>query len=80
MFVNEQPQNVANLLNNGIIDMAQLHGDEDEDYIAQLRLLTDKPIIKAFRMKTAKDMNAAEQSTAYHILLDSGAGTGTVFD
>lgn len=80
VFVNEQPQNVANLLNNDIIDMAQLHGDEDEDYIAQLRLLTDKPIIKAFRMKTAKDMNAAEQSTADHILLDSGAGTGTVFD
>lgn len=80
VFVNEHPQNVAKLLQNGIIDIAQLHGDEDEDYITQLRLLTDKPIIKAFRIKTANDMITAEQSTADYILLDSGAGTGTVFD
>ena len=80
MFVNEHPQKVANLLKNGIIDIAQLHGDEDEDYVTQLRLLTDKPIIKAFRIKTANDMNTAEQSAADYILLDSGAGTGTVFD
>lgn len=80
VFVNEHPQNVAVLLKNGLIDIAQLHGDEDEAYIAKLRLLTDKPIIKAFRIKTAKDMKTAEQSTADYILLDSGAGTGLVFD
>ena len=80
VFVNEHPQNIANLLKNGIIDIAQLHGDEDEDYITQLRLLTDKPLIKAFRIKTANDATTARQSTADYILLDSGAGTGTVFD
>ena len=80
VFVNEHPQNVANLLKHGIIDIAQLHGDEGEDYITQLRLLTDKPIIKAFRIKTANDIKIAEQSTADYILLDSGAGTGMVFD
>lgn len=80
VFVNEHPKNVVNLLKNGIIDIAQLHGDEDEDYITQLRLLTDKPIIKAFLIKTANDIKTAEQSTADYILLDSGAGTGTVFD
>ena len=80
VFVNEHPQNVAKLLQNGIIDIAQLHGDEDEDYITQLRLLTDKPIIKAFRIETVNDIKTAEQSTADYILLDSGTGTGTVFD
>ena len=80
VFVNEPPKNVANLLKNGIIDIAQLHGDEDEAYITQLRLLTDKPIIKAFRIKAANDIKIAEQSTADYILLDSGAGTGRVFD
>ena len=45
VFVNEDPQNIAKLLQDDIIDIAQLHGDEDEDYIAQLRLLTDKKII-----------------------------------
>ena len=80
VFVNESLQNVAKLLQKGVIDMAQLHGDEDEDYITQLRQLTNKPIIQAFRIKTAKDVNTAQQSRADYILLDSGAGTGTVFD
>lgn len=80
VFVNEQPQTVAELLQNGVIDMAQLHGAEDDGYIARLRLLTDQPVIKAFRMEAANDIEAATQSTADHILLDSGAGTGTVFD
>lgn len=80
VFVNETPEGVASLLHNGVIDMAQLHGDESEEYIRQLRTLTDRPIIKAFRVDTAKDIAEAEHSTADHILLDSGAGTGTMFD
>ena len=63
-----------------ISDNAQLHGDENEDYIVYLRELTDKPIIKAFRIENASNIKTAKQSTADYILLDSGAGTGTVFD
>lgn len=80
VFVNEHPQNIAKLLQICTIDIVQLHGDEDDEYIKQLRMLTDKPIIKAFRIETEKDIKNAEQSTADYILLDSGAGTGTVFD
>ena len=80
VFINEDPERVAFLLNDGVIDMAQLHGDEDEDYIKQLRMLTDKPIIKAFRIETAKDIEDAECCSADYVLLDSGAGTGTKFD
>lgn len=80
VFVNECPQEAAKLLKNGIIDMVQLHGGEAEDDITRLRRLTDRPIIKAFRIETAYDIKAANQSTADYILLDSGAGTGTVFD
>ncbi len=80
VFVKESPETVALLLNRGMIDMAQLHGGEDEDYIKQLRKLTDKPIIKAFCVETESDIAAAKESTADYILLDSGAGTGTVFD
>ena len=80
VFVNECPQETAKLLKNGIIDMVQLHGGEAEDDIARLRRLTDRPIIKAFRIETAYDIKAANQSTADYILLDSGAGTGTMFD
>lgn len=80
VYVNEQPNTVAMHLEEGLIDLAQLHGDEDEAYINRLRFLTDKPIIKAFRMESADDLRRVEQSTADYILLDSGAGTGRVFD
>lgn len=80
VFVNENPENIAYLLNNGTIDVAQLHGNEDETYINQLRQLTEQPIIKAFRIESANDMEAADRCTADYVLLDSGAGTGTVFD
>ena len=80
VFVNETPEQIVELLSKGIIDIAQLHGNEDEEYIRQLRQLTNKPIIKAFRIKTAVDIEMAEQSTADYVLLDSGAGTGTLFD
>lgn len=80
VFVDEKPETVARLLNDGVIDMAQLHGNEDEEYGKRLRELTDKPIIRAFRIKSARDIIEANLSTADYILLDSGAGTGTVFD
>lgn len=71
---------MAKLLNNNIIDIAQLHGSEDEEYISKLRTLTNKPIIKAFLLKSKDDAQKAEKSTADHILLDSGMGTGKGFD
>lgn len=80
VFVNEQPETVARLLSEGVIDMAQLHGGEDEAYIGCLRRLTDKPVIQAFRVRTEADAARAETSSADYVLLDSGAGTGMVFD
>ena len=80
VFVNDDLYHVAELLNRGIIDIAQLHGSEDEEYIRHLRQLTGKPVIRAYRIKTAEDIAEAEKCTADHVLLDSGAGTGEMFD
>jgi len=81
VFVNEAPETVAALLNDGTIDVAQLHGGEDEDYIKALRLLTDRPLIQAFRVDGPADLERARASSADYILLDNGAGgTGTAFD
>ena len=81
VFVKEDPAAVAKLLNDGIIDIAQLHGGEDEDYIQNLRTLTDKPLVQAFRVDTTDDVEKACKSSADYILLDSGnGGTGTSFD
>ena len=80
VFVNEGIDRVEELLNSGVIDLAQLHGSEDADYIRQLRTRTGKPVIQAFRITSEEDVKRAEHSMADHILLDAGAGTGTVFD
>ena len=80
VFVNEKISNVAELLNAGTIDLAQLHGDETDTYIKNLRTLTRKPIIKAFKIHAADDLIAPEKSPADFILLDAGAGDGLTFD
>ena len=81
VFVREDVHTVAALLRRGIIDLAQLHGGESGEYIRQLRVLTDRPLIQAFRIDSEKDVIAAQNSSADHILLDSGSGgTGTAFN
>ncbi|MGM9593731.1 MAG: phosphoribosylanthranilate isomerase [Candidatus Onthomonas sp.] len=80
VFVNAPPETVAGLLEGGVIDLAQLHGTEDEAYLGRLRELTPRPVIQAFRIRSEADCLAARKSSADYILLDSGAGTGKAFD
>ena len=80
VFVNEKISTVAELLNAGIIDAAQLHGDEDEDYIKNLREVTNKPLIKAFRINDFILNSSFLIPNSSFILLDAGAGGGKVFD
>jgi len=72
---------VAKLLKDNIIAMAQLHGEENENYIQALKALTNKPIIKAVRVLSCEDIVAAQHTLADYLLLDNGAGgTGESFD
>ncbi len=80
VFVDETAEAVAQLFARNIIDIAQLHGNEDDAYIRRLRALSGKPVIKAFRITSSQDILAALESAADFVLLDSGAGTGSVFD
>ena len=80
VFVDEAIENVAELVNENIIDMVQLHGNEDEDYISSLRQMTKCSIIKAFRIEHKADVLKAFRSSADYILLDSGTGSGEAFD
>lgn len=81
VFVNAPTELVRTLLDDGTLALAQLHGQEDESYIRELKTYTDKLIIKAFSIKTAEDIEKALQSPADYILLDQGGGgTGKTFD
>ena len=79
VFVNENISAVAELLNAGIIDAAQLHGSEDDTYIKNLRALTSKPLIKAFRINDFIP-NSKFLIPNCFILIDAGAGDGKTFD
>ena len=80
VFVDEDISQVAELLKTGIIDIAQLHGSEDEAYIKELRNLTGKKIIKAFKITSEDDISKANESSADYVLLDAGMGDGKTFD
>ncbi|MBO6305223.1 MAG: phosphoribosylanthranilate isomerase [Selenomonadaceae bacterium] len=80
VFVYESVEKVANIANANIIDIIQLHGDEDEEYIKNLRRLTLKPIISALQLKTAADAEKANKIGGDYILLDAGQGEGKAFD
>ena len=79
VFVNENISTVAELLNAGIIDAAQLHGNEDDNYIQTLRELTSKPIIKAFQIHYALRITHCALLADF-VLIDAGAGDGKTFD
>ena len=61
VFVNELPAIVAGYLEEGVIDLAQLHGNESEEYIHSLRFRTGGELIKAFSIKTREDVEKAKK-------------------
>lgn len=80
VFVDEKIEVIADLVDRHIIDNVQLHGNEDEDYIKELRKSTQCTIIKAFRIERKADIDTANNSSADYVLLDSGSGSGETFD
>lgn len=80
VFVNSPETTCADCANRGIIDVIQLHGSEDAEYIRRLRELTDRPIIKAAKIRTPEDIELVQGLGADYVLLDNGTGTGEMFD
>ena len=79
VFVNRPISQVEELLQEGIINIAQLHGSEDDDYIDELKKKGFE-VWKAFKIRNIEDIENAKKSHADLILLDNGYGTGESFD
>lgn len=90
VFVNEHMKLIVDLFKDGIIEIAQLHGDEDEKYIRNLK---DKSIeetgkeisvINAIEIKDDADYDDEllkwRDSASDYFILDSGKGSGKTFD
>lgn len=80
VFADESVEHIKQLVDRGVIGAVQLHGSEDNKYISRLREYVECPVIQAFRIGSRQDIEKAERSHADLIMLDSGGGTGEVFD
>lgn len=81
VFVDTDIETITGLFKKRIIDIAQLHGQEDDEYINKLRMLNpDMKIIKAYIVHAEEDLKKAGESIADYVLLDAGLGDGKCFD
>ena len=82
VFVDADIEEILKLYRDGVIDVAQLHGAESEEYIKALKEKTNHElkIINAIEMSQDKDLLKYEDSIADYLLLDSGKGSGKTFD
>lgn len=82
VFVDAEIDEIVELFGDGVIDIAQLHGSESEDYIRNLKERTDYKlkIINAIEMSDELDLLEYDNSIADYLLLDSGKGSGKTFD
>ncbi len=85
VFVNAELELIAYLCGEHIIDMVQLHGDEDTAYIEKLQGTISCPVIKAVRARSREQIREAEALPCDYLLLDTYTpgeygGSGKQFD
>lgn len=85
VFVNEPIERIVSLCERKIIDLVQLHGEEDEEYITKLKRLIPNTVIKAIRVKQKEQIEAAQNLPCDYLLLDTFVdgqygGSGKTFD
>lgn len=84
VFVNEPMEHVMELCDRGIINVVQLHGEESEAYIRELKQRTDTVVIKAVRVQRVEQILKQMSQEADHMLFDTykksaPGGTGECF-
>ena len=82
VFVDSPQDEILKLFDEGIIEIAQLHGSESEQFILDLKKKTDGElkIINAIEMTQEVGLLEYNDSNSDYLLLDSGKGSGKTFD
>ena len=70
VFVNAPVGSIVNLCTSRVIDLVQLHGDENEGYVEELKHKIDCPLIKAVRVQSPAQVLQAEQLPCDLLLLE----------
>jgi len=85
VFVNAALEEIEELCSENVIDIVQLHGEEDIVYIESLRERISNPIIKAIRVRSQEQILEEEKMPCEMLLLDTYTkgeygGSGKDFD
>jgi phosphoribosylanthranilate isomerase len=87
LFVNAKVNLIKTITFDLGLDIIQLHGDEDIEFIKNVRVLTNRKIIKAIPVRTIQDVKISEEFKNFcdMILFDTKTntqfgGTGKSFD
>tara|TARA_B100001029_G_scaffold178631_1_gene185869 strand:- start:1250 stop:1885 length:636 start_codon:yes stop_codon:yes gene_type:complete len=83
LFVDPSKDEVNEVLDSGLVDLIQFHGNESEEFCSSF----DKPYMKAIHIRdeTLPSMTMEKYSSAKYLLLDTYSekapgGTGEIFD
>ena len=80
VFVDAPAESVAKLLNEDLIDLAQLHGNEDETYNSKSEKTDSETVDQSGEGQYGRRGKKAFDTVADEVLLDHGKGTGKTFD
>lgn len=79
VFVDRSPKEIAEIAALVPLDCIQLHGNESEESLEEVRALTGKLVWRAFQVTGPAVLERALRSRADLLLLDSGKGSGERF-
>ena len=85
VFVNDEPERIAALVNAGVIDLVQLHGGENRAYLDRRRGMTGAQVLYAVRVGAYADIERVKDYPVEFLLLDASikgvcGGSGHTFD
>ena len=81
VFVNENIGTISEIYNEGIADLVQLHGDEDDEYILRLKEFCGCPVIKAVGAGAVLPaLPAAPDYLLFDTVSQQRGGAGKTFD
>lgn len=80
VFVDSNLDIIEKLADDKIIDLVQLHGNEDVAYIRQLKKRIQLPIIKAIKMSNNIDLKKLNYPVDYYLLDNVVSGSGQTFN
>jgi phosphoribosylanthranilate isomerase len=83
VFTDTSPADIAGLYRNGVISIAQLHGGQDEAFIAGLKSACDIPVIQAVKINeilSGDNTPGLSKSADFYLFDGANPGSGQTFN